>query len=231
MPDVLERPHVPTRHQFDVEAYYKMAETGILEDPKHLELIDGQIMERFPVPARHRLSVDAYYKMAEIEILKRTDRVELIDGEIIDMPPIGSPHAGLVKRLTQQFARAVADGVVILSVQDPLRLTPYDEPEPDLMLLRPRADSYTESHPTAADVLLLVEVADSSLAYDRSVKLPLYGKFGMPEVWIVDIAGAVIEVYREPKESDYSMRERHCSGMLSPSLVSGVAIDVAGLFA
>jgi Uma2 family endonuclease len=231
MPDVLERPCVPTRHRLDVEAYYKMAETGILEDPKHLELIDGQVMERFPVPARHRLDVDAYYKMAEIGILKRTDRVELIDGDIIDMPPIESPHAGVVKRLTQQFARAVADGLVILSVQDPLRLTPYNEPEPDLMLLRPRTDSYTESHPTAVDVLLLVEVADSSLGYDRSVKLPLYGKFGIPEVWIVDIAGGAIEVFREPKDGDYAARERHCSGMLSPSLVSGVAIDVAALFA
>jgi Uma2 family endonuclease len=231
MPDVLERPSAPTRHRLDVAAYYKMAETGILENPKHLELIDGQIMERFPVPIRHRLDVDAYYKMAEIGILTRTDRVELVDGEIIDMPPIGSPHAGVVKRLTQQFARAVADGLVILSVQDPLRLTSYDEPEPDLMLLRPRRDSYTESHPTAADVLLLVEVADSSLAFDRGVKLPLYAKFGIPDVWIVDIAGAVIEVYREPKESEYSVRERHCSGMLSPSLVPGVAIDVAVLFA
>jgi hypothetical protein len=90
MSDVLERPSVPTRHRLDVEAYYKMAETGIFENPKHLELIDGQIMERFPVPIRHRLDVDAYYKIVEIGILKRTDRVELIDGEIIDMPPIGS---------------------------------------------------------------------------------------------------------------------------------------------
>lgn len=214
MPDMLEGPSAPMPRRLDVEAYYKMAETGILENPKHLELIDGQIMERFPVPARHRLDVDAYYKMAEIGILKRTDRVELIDGEIIDMPPIGSPHAGVVKRLTQQFARAVADGLVLLSVQDPLRLTPYDEPEPDFMRLRPRADSYTESHPTAADVLLLVEVADSSLGYDCSVKLPLYGKFGIPEVWIVDITGTVIEVYREPKDGE-----------------SGVAIDVTVLFA
>ncbi len=231
MPDVLERPSAPTRHRLDVEAYYKMAETGILKDPTHLELIDGQIMERFPVPTRHRLDVDAYYKMAEIGILRRTDRVELIDGEIIDMPPIGSPHAGVVKRLTQQFARAVADRLVILSVQDPLRLTPYNEPEPDLMLLRPRADSYTDGHPTAADVLLLVEVADSSLAYDCGVKLPLYGKFGVPEVWLADIAGAAIEVCRAPKDGDYAAREKHSSGVLSPSLVSGIAIDIAALFA
>jgi hypothetical protein len=134
-----------------------------------------------------------------------------------------------VKRLIQGFARAVADGLVILSVQDPLRLSPYDEP--DLMLLRPRRDSYTESHPSAADVLLLVEVADTSLGHDRSVKLPLYAQSGIPEVGIVDIAGAAIEVYHAPKNGTYAARKRHSSGVLAPSLASRVGIDIAALFA
>jgi Uma2 family endonuclease len=192
MPDVLERPRVPTRHRLDVEAYYKMAETGILKCP---------------------------------------ERVELIDGEIIDMPPIGSPHAGKVKRLNEAFSHAAPKGTVLVSVQDPLRLDAYNEPEPDLMLLRSRADFYEGRHPSADDVLLLVEVADSSLGYDRTVKLPLYAKCEIPEVWIVDIAGAAIEVFRAPKDGDYSVRERHADGWLSPSLVSGIAIDVAALFA
>ena len=115
------------------------------------------------------------------------------------MNPIGSPHAAIAKRLNRLVARAAADGIVLVSVQDPLRLDAYNEPEPDFMLLQPRADDYRASHPSAADVLLLVEISDSSLTYDRGRKLALYAKFGVPEVWIVDIAGASVEVFRQPK--------------------------------
>jgi len=191
----------------------------------------GEIIERPQAPARHRLDVGAYYKMAEAGILTREDRVELIDGEIIDMNPIGSPHAGKVNRLTQLFARAAADGLVIVAVQNPLRLDAYNEPEPDLALLRPRRDAYEASHPKAPDVLLLVEVSDSSLAYDRGVKLALYAKFGVPEVWIVDLAGAAVESFRRPKEGAYFSCKRQTGGALSPILVPDVAIDVGALFA
>ncbi len=158
---------------------------GILEHPK--------------APARHRLNVDAYYKMAEAGILAKTDRVELIDGDIIDMVPIGSGHSGHTNWLITAFARA-ASGDVLLTVQTPLRLDAYNEPQPDVMLLRPRADHYKARHPAAADVLLLVEVSDSSLAYDRDTKLALYARFGVPEVWIVNIPGGALEVYRTPKD-------------------------------
>jgi Uma2 family endonuclease len=196
MAQILERPYrepprQPTRHKLDVEAYYKMAEAGILVDPAHTELIDG---------------------------------------EIIDMPAIGSPHAALVKRLVRLVAHAVADGTVLLSVQDPLRLDSFNEPEPDLMLLRPRADDYRASHPSAADVLLLVEVADTSVGYDRGVKLPLYAHFGVPEVWIVDIAGAAVEIFHEPRDGTYSSSERRTDGMVSPALMPAVAIDIVALF-
>ena len=149
----------------------------------------GESLERPQAPARHRLDVDAYYKMAEAGILTRDDRVELIDGEIIDLNPIGSPHAGKTNRLARLFAKAAADGHVLTSVQNPLRLDAYNEPEPDLMLLRPRADDYQANHPGAADVLLLIEVSDSSLAYDRGAKLALYARFGVAEVWIIDHRG------------------------------------------
>ena len=191
----------------------------------------GETLERPPAPSRHRLDVDAYYKMAEAGILTRAHRVELIDGEIIDMNAIGSPHAAITNRLNQLVARAAADGLVLVSVQSPLRLDTYNEPEPDLMLLRPRADDYRASHPSAADVLLLVEVSDSSLAYDRGTKLALYAKFGVPEVWIVDLAGAAVEVFHGPKEGGYASRERQTSGSLTPKLVAGVSIDVAALLA
>ena len=99
------------------------------------------------------------------------------------------------------------------------------------MILRPRTDDYRGSHPTAADVLLLVEISESSLAYDRGVKLALYARVGVPEVWIVDLIGAAVEVYREPKEGAYASRERLAKGSLTPALVSGVTIDVVGLLA
>jgi len=191
----------------------------------------GEILERPRAPSRHRLDVDAYYKMAEAGILTRADRVELIDGEIIDLPPIGSPHAAIARRLNRLFARAAAEEIVLVSQRNPLRLDAYNEPEPDLMLLRPRADDYRASHPGGADVLLLVEISDSSLAYDRGRKLSLYAKFKVPAVWIIDIAGSTIEIYRQPQDGAYSSMERRTSGMLAPGFVPGVTIDVAALLA
>lgn len=191
----------------------------------------GEILERRPAPAHHRLSVDAYYRMAEAGILTDPHRVELIDGEIFDMAAIGSPYAAIVSRLGRLFARALGDEVALVILQNPLRLDAYNEPEPDVMLLRPRADGYRASHPGARDVLLLIEVSESSLAYDRDVKLPLYARFSAPEVWIVDLVGSAVEVYREPREGAYASHERQTSGRLAPALVPGATIDVAQLLA
>ena len=191
----------------------------------------GEILERPHAPTRHRLDVDAYYKMAEAGILARPHRVELIDGEIFDMPAIGSPHAAITNRLARIFSRALRDEVALVSVQNPLRLDAYNEPEPDVMLLKPRQDDYQGRHPGAADVLLLVEVSDSSLAYDRGTKLALYVRFGVPEVWIVDLLGAAIEVYRQPAGAAYAFKERLTSGLLAPALVPGVTLDVGALLA
>ena len=191
----------------------------------------GEILERPPAPARHRLNVDAYYRMAEAGILADPHRVELIDGEIFDMAAIGSPHAAITNRLVRIFSRALPDELALVAVQSPVRLDAYNEPEPDVILLRPRADSYRASHPRAADVLLLVEVSESSLHYDRSVKLPLYARFGVPEVWIVDLIGLAVEVYREPRDGAYASRERLTGGLLAPALVPGATVDVAGLLA
>ena len=191
----------------------------------------GEILERQQAPARHRLDVGAYYKMAEAGILAPNDRVELIDGEIFDMVPIGSLHGGKTDRLNRFFARAAADGLALVRVQGPVRLDAWNEPEPDVMLLKPRPDDYQDRHPNAADVLLLVEVSETSLSHDRETKLPLYAKFGVPEVWIVDLRGAAIEVYREPKGDAYALKERLTSGPLTPVLVADVTIDVGALLA
>jgi Uma2 family endonuclease len=191
----------------------------------------GEILERPKAPMRRRLDIDVYYKMAEVGILTDPRHVELIDGEIIDMAAIGSPHAAVTNRLVRGFARAAAEGLTLMSVQSPLRLDAYNEPQPDLMLLRPRADDYRASHPSATDVLLLVEVSETSLAYDRGIKLALYAKFEVPEVWIIDLSGSAVEIYREPKDGAHVLRERLTDGLLAPALVPGVTIDVTGLLA
>ena len=167
--------------------------------------------------------------MAEAGFLSHPERVELIDGDIFDMNPIGSPHAAITRRLEQRFARAVADGLVLTSVQNPLRLDPFNEPQPDFVVLSPRPDAYAEAHPGPADVKLLVEVSDSSLDYDRKTKIPLYARFSLPEVWIVDLTGRVVEVYREPADGRYASFIRMATGLLIPTRVPEIAIDVATL--
>ena len=150
----------------------------------------------------HRLSVGDYHRMGEIGILGPELRTELVDGEIIEMPPIGHPHAGTVKMLANLLKEAVGRDAIV-SVQDPVWLDDYSEPLPDIALLKPRSDYYRSSHPCPDDVLLLIEVADSSLAYDRDVKLPRYARAGVPEVWLVDLAGQRLQIHREPAENRY----------------------------
>lgn len=140
--------------------------------------------------------------MAEAGILSEDDRVELIEGEIVEISPIGSHHAACVKRLNSLLTSHMGN-VAIVSVQDPIRLDDYSEPEPDIALLRRRDDFYAGAHPSPADVLLVVEVADSSVEYDRSVKVPLYARAGIAEVWLIDLAQDAIEIYVQPVNGKY----------------------------
>jgi Uma2 family endonuclease len=181
-------------------------------------------------PTRRRIDVASYYRMAEAGILAADDHVELIDGEIIDMSPIGSAHAGIVDRLARAFASPFAAGIVHLGVQRPLRLGAHDEPQPDLVLLRPRADDYRTAHPGPEDVLLVIEVAASSLHFDRTTKLPLYARHAIPEVWIVDLVAAAIEVYREPRQGAYALEEWRDRGAVQPGLVPSVSVTAETLF-
>lgn len=184
------------------------------------------LLQRLPEVRRHRLDVRDYYRMAEAGILTREDRVELIEGEIVEMVPIGSGHSGTVNALTYRLTRAAGDRALV-SVQGPLRLSDSSEPQPDLMLLQPRADFYRNAHPTAAEVLLLVEVAQSSLAYDRKVKLPLYARHGVPEVWIVNLEEGVVEVYRTPKDEIWQDTALAARGaMLEPAALPGLRVAV-----
>ena len=155
---------------------------------------------------RHTFTTDEYHQMAETGILTEDDRVELINGEIIVMSPINSPHAGHVKRINAFFTKLLGDEVIV-SVQDPLTVGDTSEPEPDVMLLKPRDDFYASAHPQPNDVYLLIEVADSSLPIDRKVKLPVYAAAGVPEVWIVNLTDKQIEVFRSPSAGRYQQTE------------------------
>jgi len=180
--------------------------------------------------SRHRLSVEDYHRMGEAGILGDDDRVELIAGEIIDMSPIGTHHASAVKRISNRVKLQVGERAIV-STQDPVHVDRFNEPEPDIALLRPQDDFYSDAHPIPADVLLIVEVAETSLRYDRDVKVPLYASAGIPEVWLVDIAGQVLWIYREPGQGAYRSCERAPNlSNLAPLLMPDASVDLRGLF-
>jgi Uma2 family endonuclease len=180
-----------------------------------------------PLLKRHRLTVADYYRMAEAGIFAPNARIELIEGEIIDMAPIGTRHRSAVMRLNALLAVATAPHA-ILSVQNPLRLSDLSEPEPDLMLLKPREDFYAAAHPSAADVLLLIEVADTSARYDREIKLPLYARHGVPELWIVDLEARVLRFCRAPVGETYTDNTvTDAPGATPIGTLPGMAIDLA----
>ena len=156
-----------------------------------------------PVVVRHHLlTVDDYHRMAEAGILGEDDRVELIEGELIDMAPIGSEHAGKGIRLSSLLSTALA-GRAFVSQQNPLRLEEHSEPQPDIAVLRYRNDFYKASHPQPADILLLIEIADTTVRYDREIKIPLYARHGIPEVWLIDLQQERVEIYLQPSSEGY----------------------------
>ena len=155
-----------------------------------------------PLLTRRKLTVSEYYRMAEAGILDEDDRIELIDGEILDMAPIGADHINAVNDLTRALVIAIGDHGVV-SVQNPLRLDIHNEPMPDFVVFRPRPDSERKTRHTPADVLLVVEVAKTSLRYDNKVKLPKYAAAGIPEVWIIDVARHRLHIHRDPEGDVY----------------------------
>lgn len=154
------------------------------------------------LPARRRFSVDEYERMTQVGILHEDDRVELIDGEIFELAPIGSRHAARVTFLGRWFITRLGERATV-SIQSPVQLSDESELEPDLVLLRPRSDDYEHALPGPGDVLLLIEVADTSLAYDRDVKLPRYARAGIPEIWIVALTSSQVLVYGDPSPAGY----------------------------
>lgn len=182
-------------------------------------------------PVRHRLTISEYHRMGEFGIFDEDSRVELIEGELIDMAPIGSLHAAAVNDVAEQFIREKPAGFIV-SIQNPLVLGDDSEPQPDVMILRPREDRYRSGLPGAEDVLLLIEIADSSLSYDRNRKIPLYARHGIAEVWLFDLANRTLERYYDPDQQ----AERYCSlqqqqhGIAKPQQLAELEIDLDVIF-
>ncbi|GAB4361238.1 MAG: Uma2 family endonuclease [Methylohalobius crimeensis] len=187
--------------------------------------------EASPVMAPHRkLTVEQYHRMGETGILGADERVELIEGELIDMAPIGHFHAGLGSLLIEVLAHRT-QGQAIAWVQNPIRLDRYSEPQPDFALLRYRPDHYKQSLPTAADVLLVVEIADSTVRYDREIKGALYGRHHIPEYWLINVPERCVEIYQEADEGGHGYRNQRTirEGLLVPESFPDITIDVGDL--
>jgi len=151
---------------------------------------------------KRKFSSEAYHLMVQKGILNEDDKVELLDGEVIEMSPVNNPHIGTINRITYSFSAKLL-GKAIISVQNPVSISEYSEPEPDITVCQYTAHFYAESKATPEDIILLIEVSDSSLDKDRKIKLPLYADAGIKVYWIVNLAENQIEVYSNPKGKRY----------------------------
>jgi Uma2 family endonuclease len=173
-----------------------------------------------------RFNVTEYYKMAKAGILKPDDRVELIEGEIIKMSPIGSPHAACVRGF-DNLLRLKLGNKALISIQSPVRLNEFSEPEPDIALLKPQNNLYKDRHPQPEDVLLIIEVADTTMLKDRNIKVPLYARAEIPEVWLVNLPKDVVEVYSSFLNGKYRKCQKFKRGeVLKSPTIRGLALIV-----
>ncbi len=245
-----------SRYRFNVDQYHKMKEVGILPLERGVELLDGVVWDPSPLvrnrchPALkggvtrflnelvglpeefdaqiHKYTADEYQLMGVEGILTGDDRVELIDGEIVLMPPMLDPHAFTISRLIVIFGGLFMEKRATPWVQCPIRSSYNGRPEPDLALLRP--DLRLDRLPSPQDVLLVVEVSDSTLRSDRNVKGPLYALNGIPEMWLVNLREDVVEVYRNPEGGAYLEVTRLQRGeTVSPLAFPDVLLEVADI--
>jgi Uma2 family endonuclease len=166
--------------------------------------------------ARRQFTVEDYHRMRDAGIFTEDDRVELLDGEVLLMSPIGPLHAAIVKRINTLLAQSPL-GQYIVSIQDPIQLSDLSEPQPDIAILEYRSDFYGTSHPEPASVMLLMEVSDTSLEYDRENKLPRYAESGIKEVWIIDLENQQVEQYAHPANGSYRTKQTWLHGQSIPS--------------
>ena len=176
-----------------------------------------------------KFTVEEYYRMAEVGILHPEERVELICGEIVPMAPIGKPHAVGLRRVDRILQKAL-EGVAIVSAQNPIHLGPYSEPEPDLAVLRLKEDEYLSEHPEPGDILLVVEIADTTLSHDKQVKTLLYAQAIIPETWIMNLVDDCIEAFTGPGPEGYANHAVYQRGdRISPSTLPDVDFAVEDL--
>ena len=217
---------LPERRKFNLDEYFAMGEAGILTKGDGIELLDGELFCKYD-GRRRRFNVDEYYKMAEVGILRPDERVELLAGEIIEMAAIGSRHAYSVTQFTEEFFTQLGKRITV-RVQNPVRLAAGNEPEPDIAIVYRKDDGYVSEHPGPEDIALLIEVADSTVGFDRRHKLPLYAMHGIPEVWLGDINARTIEVHDQPMAGGYArMRVYGPDETVSPAAFPEVLISVA----
>lgn len=211
-------------HRFSVDQYRRMVEIGVV--PKEgTELIDGVVVSG---TRAYRFSSGEYFRLGEAGILSEDERVELLDGEIVAMTPIGSRHSSCVARLTRLLAARV--GNAELRIQDVLHVRDGYDPQPDAAVYRSSPNGYEAAHPTAADALLVVEVADTSLLADRTVKMEQYAEAGVPEYWVVDLGRNVIIVSQNPVGGQYlDVREYGRGDTWQSAALGGAEIEVADI--
>lgn len=191
----------------------------------------AQARERHPGVQRHRFTVDEFHRLGELGFFAPTVHVEFLDGEFFEMPPIGPGHAGCVEELAELLRSKLPPSVLIRS-QNPIALGSHSEPEPDLAVVVRRPGFYRSRHPTAEDVLLLIEVSDTTLEYDRAVKGPIYAAAGIADYWIVNLAGRQVLVLREPRDGQYTSVQALVSGDAARPLAFGeIALEVAAILA
>jgi Uma2 family endonuclease len=179
-------------------------------------------------PRRHRISVEHFYRMAEAGLFAADERVELIQGEIIDMAPIGTRHASCAEQLATALVTSLGARGIVRS-QLPVRLGPDSEPQPDLAVVAPRPDRYRANHPGAADVLLLIEISKATLRFDLEVKVPLYARHAIRELWILDLNKNEVHVHEAPRDGAYAMTTTERFGRRQLAAFPDVTLDLASL--
>ncbi|HTW71492.1 MAG TPA: Uma2 family endonuclease [Acetobacteraceae bacterium] len=193
-----------------------------------MDAADTDILTRHPV-RRHRLTVQDYHRLGEAGVLGEDDRVELLEGQLVDMSPIGPRHSHVIDLLTRILVRAVGDRGWV-RVQNPIVLDSGSEPQPDIVVARPSASGYRDAHPRPDDVLLLIEVADSSFEFDGSVKRELYARAGIREFWIADLTANRVLVHRAPGGGVYGATEAvGASGSLQVEALPDITISAASI--
>ena len=182
------------------------------------------------LPAKHLFSTREWRRFAETGFFAPGYRAELIEGEIIDMLPIGPDHSSCVDWLHNYFNWKAPESIWVRG-QNPVTLSDLSEPEPDVAIVKYYEHRYREAHPSPGDILLLIEVADSTLAYDRNTKAPLYARFSIPEYWIVNLPERCVEVYRDPRNGQYRDKQTlRGADVLRPLQVAEIAIEVSRIF-